>query len=116
VFDFSRARLVWACVSIDCSSCSIRPSVASRFRSERFDAAPTRNPMNSSATVVTRFKGKLKPCEVNQAGSQSPLPMREPPSAKMRVQAITATSQIMMLVGRPIAADVQSATRWNIDA
>jgi hypothetical protein len=62
--------------SVICCSCAPRwPSVASSFRSEWLDDAPTRKPIYSSATVVTRLSGKLKPVEVNHAGSHAPLAM-----------------------------------------
>ena len=75
------------------------------MRSLRFDAAATRNPMNSSATVVIKFSGKLNPWLVNHAGSHVPPAIWGPPRAKTAVQATTAIIQMMMLVGRPIAAE-----------
>jgi hypothetical protein len=66
--------------------------------------------MNNSATVVTRLSGKLKPWPVNHAGRNEPF-AGTIFAAKIAVYITTRNSQIMMLAGRPMAADVQSANR-----
>ena len=68
VLAFSATARFASTCAICCSWAVIRASVASRFRSERLEDAPTRNPIYSSAIVVTVLRGKLNPFEVNHAG------------------------------------------------